>query len=152
VTAGTAAPPLIGFWGTFDLGRGIFATVYLAVCLLWFIVIQTKLVCTNCAYYDKVCARGLGKLAPLLYRQGTGLDVWGGRLGRVFWPYWYAGVPLLGFALLLIFRFSWATLIFAAVFVVAAALSLIINRTQCCTNCLVRNLCLRSPFRDKTLR
>jgi hypothetical protein len=53
---------------------------------------------------------------------------------------------------LLIFRFSWATLIFAAVFVAAAALSLIINRTQCCTNCLVRNLCLRSPFRDKTLR
>ncbi|UCH77761.1 MAG: hypothetical protein JSU81_08530 [Candidatus Coatesbacteria bacterium] len=149
VTAVTALPALIGFWGTFDVGRGFPASIYLAVCLFWYVVVQPKLICTHCAYYGKVCARGLGAVAQLLYRSGTGHEVWGARLGKVFWPWWYAGLPAAAFAYLLLFRFSWLVVVFAAGFVVTSALALLVNRNQCCLNCLMRTVCRRSPFRER---
>lgn len=144
----TALPPVLGFWGTFDIARGFFASAYLALCVFWYVIIQPKLVCTSCAYYDGVCARGLGKVSALLYRAGPGNGVWGTRLGRIFWSYWYAGVPALGFLYLLIFRFSWATVIFAAAFFATVALAFFVGRNYCCVGCLVRNSCRRSPFRE----
>lgn len=150
VTAVTALPPVIGFWGTFDIAHGVFASAYLAVCLFWYIVVQPKLVCANCVYYDSVCARGLGKVAALLYRPGSGYEGWGAKIAAFFWRYWYAGVPTCGFLYLLIFRLSWPTVIFAAFFVAAALAAYLVSRNYCCVNCLVRNTCLRSPFRERT--
>lgn len=146
VTVVTALPPVIGFWGTFDVARGFFASTYLAVFLLWYLIIQPKLVCTNCSYYDRVCARGLGKVSASLYRAGTGHDVWGTRLSRIFWPYWYAVVPALGFLYLLISSFSWPTVIFAAAFGATTVVAFFVRRNYCCVNCLIRDSCPRSPF------
>lgn len=143
---------MIGFWGTFDIARGYFASVYLGVFLFWCILAQPKIACTSCAYYGKTCARGLGKVAALLYRSAPGIEqeTPGLRLARIFWRYWYAGVPLVGFAYLLVFRFAWPTVIFGAAFAVTAFLSYVVGRNQCCAACLVRDTCFRSPFRDKT--
>jgi hypothetical protein len=150
VTAVTALPPLIAFWGTFDFARGFFASAYLAVCFFWYIVVQPKLACSNCAYYGKVCPSGLGKLSVLLYRPGPGYEVWGAKVARIFWRYWYAGVPVLGFAYLLVFRFSLSTAIFAVAFLAATALYFLVQRKLCCADCLVRNICRRSPFREES--
>jgi hypothetical protein len=148
VTAVTALPALIGFWGTFDVGRGFLASIYLAGCLFWYVVVQPKLICTHCAYYGKTCARGLGAVARLLYRSGTGHEVWGARLGKVFWPWWYVGLPAAVFIYLLLFRFSWPAVAFAAGFAVTSALALFVNRNYCCVNCAMRTACRRSPFRE----
>lgn len=150
VTIVTLLPPLIGFWGTFDVARGYFASVYLGVFLFWYILAQPKIACTNCPYFGKMCARGLGKIAALLYRAVPGQEARGRRLANMFWRYWYAGVPVVGFAYLLLFRFNWTTVIFGAAFVVAAGLSYVVGRNQCCMNCLVRDTCLRSPFRERS--
>lgn len=149
VTVVTALPPVIGFWGTFDVARGIFASAYLAVCFFWYIVVQPKLVCTSCAYYDGVCARGLSKIAALLYRPAVGHDGWEAKLAAYFWRYWYAGVPACGFLYLLVFHFSWITVIFCAAFVAAAVSAYLLTRNYCCVDCMVRNTCFRSPFREK---
>ncbi len=132
------------------MARGFFASAYLAVCFFWYIVIQPKLVCSNCAYYGKVCPSGLGKLSVLLYRPGPGYDVRGAKVARMFWRYWYAGVPALGFAYLLVFRFSRSTAIFAVAFLGATALYFLVHRKLCCADCLVRNICARSPFREES--
>jgi len=152
VTTVTALPALLGFWGTFDVGRGFLASIYLGVCLFWYVVVQPKLICTHCAYYGKVCARGLGMISRLLYRSGTGHEVWGARLGKVFWPWWYVGLPAAAFAYLLAFEFSWATVVFAAGFAVSSAAALFVNRNQCCLVCLMRAACRRSPFRESEER
>jgi hypothetical protein len=146
----TLLPPLIGFWGTFDVARGYFASIYLGVFLFWYILIQPKIACTGCPYYGKTCARGLGNLSAVLFRSAPGQEPRGVRLTKMFWVYWYAGVPLLGFAYLLLFRFSWFTAVFGAAFVATAFLSYVVGRNQCCAACLVRDTCYRSPFRDKT--
>lgn len=148
----TALPPIVGFWGTFELVRGYFASIYLAVCVFWYIVVQPKLVCASCAYYGGVCARGLSKISELLYRPNAVRGGWGEKLAVYFWRYWYAGVPAGGFLYLLAFRFSWQTAVFFMVFVASAVAAYLIFRNYCCVNCLARNTCLRSPFRDRTLR
>jgi hypothetical protein len=149
VTFVTALPPVIGFWGTFDIAGGIFASAYLAVCLFWYIVVQPKVVCTSCAYYNGVCARGLGKIAALLYRPTVDQDGGGPKLAVIFWRYWYAAVPACGFIYLLIFRFSWMTVIFCGAFVTTAVLAYLVTRNYCCADCQARNSCFRSPFREK---
>lgn len=147
VTAVTLLPPLIGFWGTFDVARGYFASIYLGVFLFWYILIHPRIACASCAYYGKTCARGLGNISALLYRSTPGREQRGMRVARGFWLYWYTGVPLVGFAYLIIFRFSWSTVIFAAAFVATVFVSNVVNRNLCCATCLVRETCFRSPFR-----
>jgi len=143
VSIATVLPALIGFWGTFDLIKGIYASVYLIGVIAWYLLIQVKLRCTNCRYYNKLCPRGLGKLAPHLYRADTGAPALGGKLARWFWPFWFAGLPTLGFLLLIAFDFSWTTLVFAGVFAVTAPTYFIIERRFCCAECLNRSNCGR---------
>lgn len=131
------------------MARGYFASVYLGVFLFWYILVQPKIACTHCPYYGKMCGRGLGKIAAALYRAVPGQEARGSRLPKIFWRYWYPGVPLVGFAYLLVFRFNWTTVSFAAAFLVTSALSYVVSRNQCCAACLLRDSCLRSPFRDK---
>jgi hypothetical protein len=143
VSAATALPALIGFWGTFDLIKGIYASVYLIGVIAWYLLIQVKLRCANCRYYNKLCPRGLGKLAPRLYRADTGAPALGGKLAKWFWPLWFAGLPALAFLLLLAIDFSWTTLVFAGAFAVTTPVYFIIERRFCCAECLNRGTCLR---------
>jgi hypothetical protein len=151
VTAATAAPVLAGFWGIFDVAAGIPASIYLIVCVGWYIVVQPRLRCASCDYYGKTCARGLGKLVPLVFKRDPAeahVNVWGERLGRIFWPYWYLGVPAAGFAFILAFRFSGLNVVYAGAFTAAAAVSILVDRYVCCNRCKRRRSCFRSPYRS----
>ncbi len=138
VSVAAAIPALIAFWGTFDIARGVFAVTYFAVILCWYILLRPMLICVNCHYYGKTCLYGLGKVAPLVFRRDIGNDVWGIRLGRFFWPYWYIGVPALGFAFLLVSNFEWRTVVYAGVFGGASVAYFLIDRSFYCGDCLCR--------------
>jgi len=127
-TGSTALTPLVGFWVTFDLADGLYASVYLAGCALWFILILPKLRCVNCYYFDKLCPIGGGKMAPVFFRADSGSDLWARRAGKAFWPYWYFGVPALGLALALLINPAWRALIHGAIFLAAAIISWAVNR------------------------
>lgn len=127
LTAAITVAAVAGFWATFDLFKGIYASVYLAVCALWYLLLQTKLRCVNCRYFDRTCGRGLGRIASLLFRADSGSELWGARLARVFWPYWFFVVPTLGIIYILVFHFTWLELIYGAVFGVAAVSAFIVD-------------------------
>ncbi len=150
VNAVFAAAPLVAFWGTFDFLGGVYASVYLAVTAAWYIFIQVRLLCTNCFYYNKTCPRGLGKIAPQLFRRDSGAPGVGNKLARIFWPYWYFGVPALAFVVLLISRFRWQTVGFAAAFAATGTASALVNRRWCCGSCYNREACARSPYARRT--
>ncbi len=144
--AGITLTPLAGFWCSFDVARGVYASVYLAVCILWFLIIYPKAMCVNCARYDKRCARGLGKVAALLFRPDTGSEIWGIRLSRVFWPYWFFGVPALGVTLVLVFHPSWRAVAYAAVFAVCALFSWTVEKRVSVPECEDARRDYRSPI------
>jgi len=148
VTALIAIPPLIGFWGTFDFLKGYYASIYLAASIAWYLLGQLKFRCVSCPYYGKSCPRGLSKIAPLLFRAETGVSAFGVKVDKVFWPYWYAGVPAFGFLILLLTRFSWTTIIFAAAFAITFGVAWAVDRRYCCAECKCHTNCARAPFRD----
>jgi hypothetical protein len=150
VNLATIAAALVGFWGTFDFLGGVYASVYLAVVAAWYIIIQVRFLCASCYYYNKPCPRGLGKIAPHLFRRDSGAPAIGNKLARIFWPYWYFGLPALGFAALLLFHFRWLTVFFAAAFAVTGAVSAVVNRQWCCRECHNSVTCARSPYARRT--
>ena len=145
LTGVTAAAALVAFWGTFDLAKGIYAIVYLAVTVAWYVFFQVRLLCTNCVYYNERCPRGLGKVAPHLFRRDSGAAVIGGKLAMVFWPYWFIGVPVVGFALALVSHFRWTTFVYGVVFGVAAGATAYVQRRFCLTDCACNVYFVRSP-------
>lgn len=154
VNAATIIPALLGFWGTFDLLNGIYASIYIIGVMAWYVLIQVKLRCSNCRYYNKLCPRGLGKLAPHLYRADTGAPALGGKVAKWFWPFWFAGLPAAGFLILIGLEFSWSTLIFAAAFALATPIYFIVERKFCCAECINRMSCgrLQPLFQKETKR
>lgn len=114
-------PPVIGFWGLFDLLGGFVAIIYTGGVLLYILVIAPWLTCTHCNYFGRVCPFGIGKLASVTYNYASGNRPLGAKTDRVFWAGWYTALPLLAFAYNIAGGFTAGKLVYIILFSAALA-------------------------------
>jgi hypothetical protein len=121
----------------------IAAWVYLAVALLMVFVILRRLVCVNCYYYGKRCPIGWGKLAALMFKQGS-MDKFGTSVGVKLAPMTYGLLSLipLGFVIAAMVQdFEVAQPVVLVLLLAMSAYSGTISRKKSCVNCRMRYAC-----------
>ena len=121
----------------------IAAWVYLGVALLMVFVVLRRLVCVNCYYYDKRCPSGWGKLAALMFKQGS-MDKFGTSIGVKLAPATYGLLSLvpLGFVIAAMVQdFEVAQPVVLVLLLAMSAYSGTISRKKSCVNCKMRLAC-----------
>ena len=121
----------------------IAAWVYLPVAVLLVFVVMRRLVCVNCYYYGKRCPIGWGKLAALMFKQGS-IDKFGASIGIKLAPVTYGLLSLvpLGFVIAAMVRdFHVAQPVVLVLLLAMSAYSGTISRKKSCVNCKMRLAC-----------
>ncbi len=124
-------PPVVGFWGLFDVWNGFISVAYLGGVLLYLLVIAPWITCTNCKYYGQICPFGLGKLSAAMYNFSSGNDDLAARSGKLFWVVWYSIFPAVFYVYFLGTEFRFGILINFVIFVAVLALFWA-NSFMCC--------------------
>jgi hypothetical protein len=132
---------IIGAYIISGLGL-IYAILYLLYCL--FLEIQVlKNGCTNCYYYGKICGFGKGKLSALIFKKGDHSTYFQRKLTwKDMIPDMMVFIlPTLSGILILIYNFSWITLL---LIIILVALSLagnaLVRGFLTCGKCKQREL------------
>ena len=102
-----------------------------------------RLICTNCYYYGRWCYIGWGKLAALLYRQGS-VDRFRSGIGIRVAAVTYGLLSLLPPVLVVVAlaqTFSVVKLVVLALFLLVLLYILIPGRNKTCGNCETRLIC-----------
>jgi hypothetical protein len=121
----------------------IAAWVYLPVAVLMVFVVLRRLVCVNCYYYGKLCPSGWGKLAALMFKQGS-MDKFGTSIGVKLAPATYGLLSLipLGFVIAAMVQdFEVAQPVVLVLLLAMSAYSGTISRKKSCVNCKMRLSC-----------
>jgi hypothetical protein len=134
-------------------GFGIWpALLYLAYCG-WVEVRVLRGSCTNCYYYDKVCAFGKGKLCSLLFKKG---DPQRFVEAQVTWfdliPDFMVSIfPVIGAIVLLVMDFNWVLLaLLAAMIVLSFGGNAVVRGSFACKYCKQKELgCPAEKLFDK---
>jgi hypothetical protein len=121
----------------------IAAWVYLGAAVLMVFVVMRRLVCVNCYYYGKRCPIGWGKLAALMFKQGS-VDRFGTSVMIKIAPMVYGLLSLipLGFIIVaLVQDVTVAKIVVLVLLVAMVAYSGSIGRKKGCVNCKMRFAC-----------
>ncbi len=121
----------------------IAAWVYLPVAVVMVFVVLRRLVCVNCYYYGKRCPSGWGKLAALMFKQGS-MDKFGSSIGVKLAPATYGLLSLipLGFVIAAMVQgFEVAQPVVLVLLLAMSAYSGTISRKKSCVNCKMRLAC-----------
>ena len=130
----------------------IAAWVYLAVALLMVFVVLRRIVCVNCYYYGKRCPIGWGKLAALMFKQGS-MDKFATSIGVKLAPATYGLLSLIpiGFVIAAMVQdFMAAQAIVLAELLVISAYSGATSRKKSCMNCKMRYACPGCAGKEKS--
>ena len=121
----------------------IAAWVYLPVAVVMVFVVLRRLVCVNCYYYGKRCPIGWGKLAALMFKQGS-IERFGSSIGVKLAPATYGLLSLvpLGFVIAAMVQdFEVAQPVVLVLLLAMSAYSGTISRKKSCVNCKMRLAC-----------
>ena len=127
----------------FQFFHHIAAWVYLGVALLMVFVVLRRLVCVNCYYYGKRCPIGWGKLAALMFKQGS-MERFGTSIGVKLAPMTYGLLSMipLGFCIAAMVQdFEVAQPVVLVLLLAMSAYSGTISRKKSCVNCKMRLIC-----------
>ena len=127
----------------FQFFHHIAAWVYLGVALLMVFVVLRRLVCVNCYYYGKRCPIGWGKLAALMFKQGS-MDKFATSIGVKLAPATYGLLSLIpiGFCIAAMVQdFEVAQPVVLVLLLAMSAYSGTISRKKSCVNCKMRLIC-----------
>ena len=119
------------------------AWIYLAIGVLMVWVVMRRLVCVNCYYYGKWCATGWGKLAAVLFKQGS-IDKFSTSIGVKIAPIVYGLLSVIPIILLIVSLFSLVSaprIVVLVLLIGITAYSAVINRKKTCSKCKMRLIC-----------
>lgn len=117
--------------------------LYLAIALGMVYVVLRKLVCTNCYYYDKLCAIGWGKLAARFFKPGK-IENFSTCAGIKIAPATYGALTLIPVVLLVISlfqQFTWTKILVLVFLLLISFYSGTISRKKSCARCKMRLVC-----------
>ena len=117
--------------------------IYLVVAVTLVFLVLRWLVCTNCYYYGKWCPIGWGKLAALLFKQGS-IEKFSKSLGVKLAPVVYgllSLVPLIFIIVALAKEFTAPKIIVLVLLLAVSYYSAVGNRKKSCSNCKMRTIC-----------
>ncbi len=117
--------------------------IYLVVAVSLVFLVLRWLVCTNCYYYGKWCPIGWGKLAALLFKQGS-IENFGKSPGVKLAPVVYgllSLVPLIFIIVALVKEFTAPKIIVLVLLLAVSYYSAVGNRRKSCSNCKMRTIC-----------
>lgn len=121
----------------------IAAWIFLPVALIMVFVVLRRLVCTNCYYYGKWCPIGWGKLAALLFKQGS-IEKFSKSPGVKLAPLTYgllSLIPLVLIIIALVKYFTGPKLVALILLLLVSGYSAVGNRKKSCANCKMRTIC-----------
>lgn len=121
----------------------IAAWIFLPVALIMVFVVLRRLVCTNCYYYGKWCPIGWGKLAALLFKQGS-IEKFSKSPGVKLAPLTYgllSLIPLVLIIIALVKDFTGPKLVALILLLLVSGYSAVGNRKKSCANCKMRIIC-----------
>ena len=127
----------------FQFFHHIAAWAYLGVAVLMVFVVLRRVVCVNCYYYGKRCPIGWGKLAALMFKQGS-MDKFATSIGVKLAPATYGLLSLIpiGFCIAAMVQdFEVAQAVVLALLVAISAYSGATSRKKSCVNCKMRYAC-----------
>ena len=117
--------------------------IYLVVAVSLVFLVLRWLVCTNCYYYGKWCPIGWGKLAALLFKQGS-IEKFSKSPGVKLAPVVYgllSLVPLIFIIVALVKEFTAPKIIVLVLLLAVSYYSAVGNRRKSCSNCKMRTIC-----------
>jgi len=117
--------------------------IYLVVAVTLVFLVLRWLVCTNCYYYGKWCPIGWGKLAALLFKQGS-IEKFSKSPGVKLAPVVYgllSLVPLILVIIALVKEFTAPKIIVLVLLLAVSYYSAVGNRKKSCANCKMRLIC-----------
>lgn len=129
----------------------IAAWVYLVAALLMVFVVLRRLVCVNCYYYGKRCPIGWGKLAALMFKQGS-MDKFATSIVVKLAPATYGLLSLIpiGFCIAAMVQdFEVAQAVVLTLLVAISAYSGEVSRKGSCANCKMRYACPGCAIKEK---
>ncbi|MFA5375563.1 MAG: hypothetical protein WC455_07400 [Dehalococcoidia bacterium] len=130
----------------------IAAWVYLGVALLMVFVVMRRIVCVNCYYYGKLCPIGWGKLAALMFKQGS-MDKFATSIGVRLAPATYGLLSLIPLGLVIaamVQDFMVAQAIVLVELLAISAYSGASSRKKSCVNCKMRYACPGCVVKEKS--
>jgi len=117
--------------------------IYLVVAVSLVFLVLRWLVCTNCYYYGKWCPIGWGKLAAILFKQGS-IEKFSKSPGVKLAPVVYgllSLVPLIFIIVALVKEFTAPKIIVLVLLLAVSYYSAVGNRRKSCSNCKMRTIC-----------
>lgn len=127
------------------------AWIYLALAVITVGIVLRKLVCTNCYYYDKWCGTGWGKLAALLFKQGS-IEKFDTSIGVKLAPLTYGLLTLVPLVLIIISMvqgFTIPKLVVLLLLLLVSVYSGALSRKKGCANCRMRLICPGCAVKNK---
>jgi hypothetical protein len=119
------------------------AYIYFPVALITVFGVLRWLVCTNCYYYGRWCPTGWGKLAALLFAQGS-IAKFGTSVGVRLAPVTYgllSLIPLVLGIIALVTDFTVTELVIVVLLLAVSGYSAVGNRKKSCADCKMRLIC-----------